>query len=73
MYKYMDFSTFLIQVTGHSIYDFSVLEWGPFTNEVNKETVRKFLDEWLKYGPPEQLKERARNDLAERGYIEMGV
>lgn len=73
MYKYMNFSTYLIEMTGLSIYDFSVLEWGPFTEEKNIETVYEFLQEWLEYGPSEQLKERARSDLAERGYIEMGV
>lgn len=69
----MNFSTYLIEMTGLSIYDISVLEWGPFTEAKNIETVYEFLQEWLEYGPSEQLKERARNDLAERGYIEMGV
>lgn len=73
VYKYMNFSTYLIEMTGLSIYDFSVLEWGPFTEAKNIETVYEFLQEWLEYGPSEQLKERARSDLAERGYIEMGV
>jgi len=73
VYEYMNFSTYLIQMTGLSIYDFSVLTWGPFTSETNEEEVKKYLEEWLEYGPSEQLKERARNDLAERGYIEMGV
>ena len=73
MYKYMDFSTYLIQMTGLSIYDFSVLGWGPFTRETNEEEIKEYLDEWLEYGPSEELRERARNDLAERGYIRMGV
>lgn len=69
----MNFSTYLIEMTGLSIYDFSVLTWGPFTEAKNENTVREFLREWLEYEPPEELKERARNDLAERGYIDMGV
>lgn len=73
VYKYMNFSTYLIEMTGLSIYDFSVLTWGPFTNETNEEEVKKYLDEWLEYGPSEELKERAMNDLAERGYIDMGI
>lgn len=73
VYRYMNFSTYLIEMTGLSIYDFSVLTWGPFTNETNEEEVTKYLDEWLEYGPCEELKERARNDLADRGYIDMGV
>lgn len=73
MYKYMNFSTYLIEMTGLSIYDFSVLTWGPFTNETNEGEVKKYLDEWLEYGPSEELKERARNDLADRGYIDMGI
>ena len=55
------------------IYDFSVLTWGPFARETNEEDVKEYLDEWLEYGPSEELREKARNDLAERGYIEMGV
>ena len=55
----MNFSTYLIEMTGLSIYDFSVLEWGPFTEAKNIETVYEFLQEWLEYGPSEQLKERA--------------
>ena len=73
MYKYMNFSTYLIQMTGLSIYDFSVLTWGPFTRETNEEDVKEYLDEWLEYGTSEELREKARNDLAERGYIEIGV
>ena len=73
MYKYMDFSTYLIQMTGLSIYDFSVLGWGPFTRETNEEEIKEYLDEGLEYGRSEELRERARNDLAERGYIGMGV
>lgn len=69
----MNFSTYLIQMTGLSIYDFSVLTWGPFTRETNEEDVKEYLDEWLEYGTSEELREKARNDLAERGYIEIGV
>lgn len=73
MYRYTDFSAYVRQMTGLTIYDFSVLTWGPFTEESNEAELKELLDEWLGFEPSELLKERARNDLAERGYVDMGV
>ena len=73
MYGYTDFSAYVRQMTGLTIYDFSVLTWGPFTEESNEAELKELLDEWLGFEPSEWLKERARNDLAERGYVDMGV
>lgn len=73
MYKYVDFSTYLREMTGLSIYDFAVLVHGQFTTEENEAELKEHLEDWLKYEPSDTLKEKAKNDLADYGYIEMGV